>query len=133
MFQGFCKNLSREIVLIPQMVDPVGATLGAVALIAPAIQACWAAYVAYRETEAHGKDYRVSVRKLRSQRERLDLLMQLKLGDISLSGERDWDSFCEAVVGELVMIKNRLEECNKLRRLLGPQRTYMPSIIYDLC
>lgn len=115
------------------MIEPVGVTLGAVGLIAPAVQACWAAYGAYRELEAFGTDYRISLRRLRSQRERLELLMRLKLGEIVLKGETDWNSFCETVVGELVTIKDMFAECNRLIRLMEPQRTYLPSIVCIVC
>jgi len=54
-------------------------SLGAVALIGPAIKACSKAYHMYTVTEAFGKDYITTRRKLQAQLARLEVLSGLQL------------------------------------------------------
>lgn len=94
--------------------DPVGATLGSIALMAPAVQACWSAYGVYTRTDGYGREYRLALRKLRIQREILEGLMRLKLQDLILEDPKDGRPLMEAIVGELTTIRTNFAICSKL-------------------
>ena len=94
--------------------DPVGITLGAVALLGPAIQACWDAYGVWDDTKEYGHEYQRAMRKLRSQRVILETLLRLEKDKLMLEDPPEGPPIFEAIQGELISMAENFETCREM-------------------
>ena len=92
----------------------IGVTLGAVAIIGPAVQACWDAYGLWSDTKVYGQEYQLAVRKLRSQRVILETLLNLRMDRLTLEDPPQGPPIFEAIRGELINMKQNFEICRDL-------------------
>jgi len=90
-------------------------SLGAVALIGPAIKACSKAYHMYTVTEAFGQDYIIARRKLQGQLARLEVLSGLQL-QILVEAPEPGSQLSDSVVSELGSMLANFEVCQDLMK-----------------
>ena len=91
-----------------------GVAIGAVAMLAPAVQACWGAYGVYQGSTEYGRDYQLALRKIMAQRLILEGLMRLRIEDLLLEDPKGGEPLMKTILGELVTMRNNFETCSKL-------------------
>ncbi|MCJ1384074.1 hypothetical protein MMC17_007190 [Xylographa soralifera] len=94
--------------------EATGLTLGGVSLLAPAVQACWAAYGIYTNSQNYGREYQIAARKLMGQRQILESLMLLQLEDLDLEDPKDGQPTMETILAELAAMRTNFEIYQKL-------------------
>src|ERR1700712_293437 len=98
------------------MVEPVGVTLGAVALLAPIYDTCDRLYHGYRLTRAFGQDFWIVQLELEAQWCRLDVTSRKRLIDLESPIRADDADFeaTQTIIKVLSLIKTQFELSNKL-------------------
>lgn len=98
--------------------DPLGTTLGAVALIAPFFNACKKLSHVHRLTQTFGEDYLVVQRRIETQNARLEQLAKRPLRDLVSSKGIDVqdpnDPTMKKLMSLLAEMKKYSDECEKL-------------------
>jgi hypothetical protein len=100
------------------MVDPVGATLGGIALIGPAINTTIQAYGIYELSQNFGNEYRTANRRLNGQMARLKVLEKEKLSRMVTNPEDD-EGLRDEILDQLAGMRRNFKLCNDLMKKYG--------------
>jgi len=104
------------------MPEPIAITLGALALLDPAIKACRKAYGVYNLTRHFGQHYVGVQRRVRGEQARVELILETRIACVPNT------ELCETIIQELGSLQQAFQGCQDLVASIDrPQSKHISS------